>query len=66
MAGRLLPTAWRVDLPEIGRRFQVEALREDQWMDVDFPYWEGAVRISGEGPQNSGRGYVELTGYLRY
>ncbi len=66
VAGRLLPTAWRVDLPEIGRHFQVEALREDQWMDVDFPYWEGAVRISGEGPQNSGRGYVELTGYPHY
>jgi predicted secreted hydrolase len=32
-------------------------------MDVDFPYWEGAVNISGNGPDNSGRGYMELTGY---
>jgi predicted secreted hydrolase len=63
VAGRLLPTRWRVDLPEIGRRFRVEALREDQWMDVDFPYWDGAVRVVGEGPQNRGRGYLEMTGY---
>ena len=66
VAGRLLPTAWRIDLPQIGRSLRVEALREDQWMDVDFPYWEGAVRVRGDGPGNNGRGYVELTGYPRY
>ena len=66
VAGRTLPTGWRVSLPEVDRMFRVEAVREDQWMDVDFPYWEGAVRIIGEGPKNSGRGYVELTGYPRY
>jgi predicted secreted hydrolase len=63
IAGRSLPLAWRIDLPAIGRRFDIRALHEDQWMAVDFPYWEGAVTVSGDGPENSGVGYMELTGY---
>jgi len=30
---------------------------------VDFPYWEGTVTVSGSGPGNRGKGYMELTGY---
>ena len=41
----------------------VKALLAEQWMDVDFPYWEGAVTVSGDGPANSGVGYLEMTGY---
>ena len=63
VAGRRLPLRWRIDLPGIGRSLEVGALRPDQWMDVDFPYWEGAVTVAGSGPENSGRGYMELTGY---
>ena len=63
VAGRKLPTRWRIELPQIERTLEIEALHSDQWMNVDFPYWEGAVIVSGEGPQNSGRGYMELTGY---
>ena len=63
VADRLLPTRWRIDLPQIERNLEIGALHSDQWMNVDFPYWEGAVIVSGEGPQNSGRGYMELTGY---
>jgi predicted secreted hydrolase len=61
--GRNLPLHWRISLPQIDREFEVQALVEDQWMDVDFPYWEGAVIVSGSGPGNSGEGYMELTGY---
>ena len=63
VAGRLLPLRWRIELPQIGRDLEIEALHPDQWMEVDFPYWEGAVTVSGNGPGNRGRGYLELTGY---
>jgi predicted secreted hydrolase len=63
VAGRSLPLQWRMDLPEIGRSLEIVPVHPDQWMDVDFPYWEGAVKVQGDGPQNSGRGYMELTGY---
>ena len=65
VAGRALPLHWRVDLPEIGRSLEVEALHPEQWLDVDFPYWEGVVLVRGDGAGNSGRGYLELTGYAR-
>jgi len=63
VAGRLLPLAWQIHLPEIERSFTVKALRPDQWMDVDFPYWEGVVTVSGKEPGSQGMGYLELTGY---
>jgi predicted secreted hydrolase len=62
-AARELPLRWRIDLPELSRVFEIEALHDDQWMDVDFPYWEGMVRVRGEGAAPDGRGYMELTGY---
>jgi predicted secreted hydrolase len=36
-------------------------------MRVSFPYWEGAVRVSGTstGVPISGLGYLEMTGYER-
>lgn len=64
---RRLPARWRIKLPEIGREMLITALLEDQWMDVDFAYWEGAIEVSGEasgsGAETSGRGYLEMTGY---
>jgi len=61
--GRRLPLHWRIDLPEIGRTLEVDAQHPEQWMDVDFPYWEGVVSARGSGPGSSGKGYLELTGY---
>ena len=63
VAGRRVPVGWRVELPQIQRELEVNALLAEQWMDVDFPYWEGAVTVSGNGPPNSGVGYLEMTGY---
>ena len=65
VAGRALPLHWRVDLPEVGRSLELQALHPEQWLDVDFPYWEGVVLVRGDGAGNSGRGYLELTGYAR-
>lgn len=61
--GRSLPLQWRIELPQVNRQFTIKALLADQWMDVDFPYWEGVVTVNGDGPENNGRGYMELTGY---
>ena len=61
--GRLLPLAWRIELPEIGRSMTVAALHPNQWMNVDFPYWEGVVTVSGENAESRGIGYLEMTGY---
>jgi len=61
--GRLLPLHWRIALPQIDRELEVQALHPGQWLGVDFPYWEGVVTASGDGPVNSGHGYMELTGY---
>jgi predicted secreted hydrolase len=48
------------------RRYRVEPLMDAQELDVRASagtlYWEGAVRIEGEGGAR-GRGYLELTGY---
>ena len=45
------------------RSLEVRALHAEHWMKVDFGYWEGVVLVTGDGPENSGRGYLELTGY---
>ncbi len=60
---RRLPAVWRIKLPEIGREMLITPLLEDQWMDVDFAYWEGAIEVSGSSAETSGRGYLEMTGY---
>ncbi|MEW9920136.1 lipocalin-like domain-containing protein [Marimonas sp. MJW-29] len=60
VAGRDIPTRWRVRLPERGVDATVEALNPQSWMDLSIPYWEGPVTISGS---HAGRGYLEMTGY---
>ncbi len=61
--GRRLPLTWRVELPEIGREMEIRALHPEQWMAVDFPYWEGVILVSGADQGSRGKGYMELTGY---
>ncbi|OHV10644.1 hypothetical protein BH688_09420 [Kushneria phosphatilytica] len=60
VAGRKLPLKWRITLPERQLRLTVKADYADQWMDTAFPYWEGAVEVSGD---RAGEGYLEMTGY---
>ncbi|MFY0691035.1 MAG: iron ABC transporter permease [Paracoccaceae bacterium] len=60
VAGRSVPTRWRVELPARGLDVTVEALNDDAWMDTAFPYWEGPVTVTGS---HSGTGYLEMTGY---
>ncbi|MCL3882597.1 lipocalin-like domain-containing protein [Marivita sp. GX14005] len=60
VAGRDVPVAWSVRLPDRGVDLTVEALNPDAWMAVGIPYWEGPVQVRGS---HQGRGYLEMTGY---
>lgn len=60
VAGRSVPTGWRVTLPEQGLDITVEALYPDSWMGTLVPYWEGPVAVKGS---HTGRGYLEMSGY---
>lgn len=60
VAGRQVPTRWRVVLPAKGLDAEVSALNSQSWMGTSFSYWEGPVRVSGS---HTGRGYLEMTGY---
>ena len=61
--GRSVPIRWRIELAALGRQLTVDALHPDQWMDVDFAYWEGYVLATGKSPGERGRGYLEMVGY---
>lgn len=60
VAGHLLPVRWRVEVPGHGLDVTTEALNDNAWMAVSFPYWEGPIRFSGS---HEGEGYLEMTGY---
>ena len=60
VAGRDVPTQWRLTLAERGLDVTVGALNSQAWMDLRIPYWEGPVRVAGSHP---GKGYLEMTGY---
>ena len=55
-----LPLSWQIELPNLSKQWKVEALYDQQWMDTQFPYWEGVVKVDGG---KNGAGYMELTGY---
>jgi predicted secreted hydrolase len=60
------PARWRVVVPSAQINLTLEPWIAEQEMRVSFPYWEGAVRVSGAsgGVAVTGNGYVELTGYV--
>lgn len=60
VAGREVPTEWRVKLPDRDVDVTVRALNPQAWMDLSIAYWEGPVHVSGS---HRGRGYLEMTGY---
>lgn len=58
-----LPLEWQIKLPTLYRNWTVRALYDQQWMDARFPYWEGVVLVKDEKGDETGVGYMELTGY---
>ncbi|MGD9293130.1 MAG: lipocalin-like domain-containing protein [Gammaproteobacteria bacterium] len=61
------PVAWRMEIPSRNLVLDVDAVLDQQEMDVSVNYWEGAVVVSGtrDGRPLRGRGYLEMTGYDR-
>jgi predicted secreted hydrolase len=60
VAGRQLPVRWRIQVPGKGLDVNLEPVNANAWMNVNPPYWEGPVRLSGS---QAGNGYLEMTGY---
>ena len=60
VAGRDVPTRWRLRLPQRRLDAEVAAINETAWNDLLYSYWEGPVRLSGS---HEGIGYLEMTGY---
>ena len=60
IAGRDLPTEWKLSVPSHGLAITTTPLNAKSWMDARFKYWEGPVRLSGS---HAGEGYLEMTGY---
>ncbi len=60
VAGRQIPTGWRVKLKAQNINVEIAAQNPDAWMNTSIPYWEGPVTIAGS---HAGRGYLEMTGY---
>ncbi len=60
VAGREIPTRWRIELPDRGLDITASAINPQSWMDVSIPYWEGPLQLTGT---HHGRGYLEMTGY---
>ncbi len=69
-SGAVYPSGWRVTIPESAISLVVRPTFADQEMNGEaadrFTYWEGSVLVSGTagGRKLSGKGYVELTGYV--
>ncbi len=60
------PTAWSIEVPAHGLSLNVTAAFKDQELrateSTGVTYWEGSVEVSGRAGE-SGRGYLEMTGY---
>jgi predicted secreted hydrolase len=59
------PVAWRLAAPTAGLTVEIRPYLENQELDLSVRYWEGAVRVAGQGPGGplTGQGYLELAGY---
>lgn len=60
VAGRTLPTQWRLQIAHKNFDVTARALNPKAWMGTGIPYWEGPVNIAGS---HTGVGYLEMTGY---
>jgi len=59
--GSVYPSKWGISIPKEDIKLTVIPFISNQELLLSFIYWEGAVKVSGDGI--SGKGYVELIGY---
>jgi predicted secreted hydrolase len=60
VAGRSLPTQWRLAVPTHNLDIACVPLNAQSWMATRFAYWEGPISFTGS---HRGVGYLEMTGY---
>lgn len=60
VAGRRVPTEWRIEIPGRGLAVETRPLNPRAWNATSTEYWEGPVTVEGS---HSGEGYLEMTGY---
>ncbi len=60
VAGRSLPSGWRLAIPSRALAVDIAPLNPQSWMGTTYAYWEGPIRVTGS---HAGRGYLEMTGY---
>ncbi|KRQ97415.1 iron ABC transporter permease [Bradyrhizobium jicamae] len=60
VAGRKIPTSWRIAVAKMALAIECRPLNPRSWMGTSFPYWEGPIRFEGS---HTGVGYLEMTGY---
>ncbi|MEH6910848.1 MAG: lipocalin-like domain-containing protein [Oceanicoccus sp.] len=60
--GKRYPIRWQIDYRAQNKSWIVEAVMDDQYMDLAVKYWEGAVAVfNTESQKLVGRGYLEMT-----
>lgn len=64
--GPRYPLRWRLALPGEGLELEIEPLLEGQELDFAIRSWSGTVEVRGRlrGAPASGRGHMELSGYV--
>ncbi|MBB4197291.1 iron ABC transporter permease [Rhodoblastus sphagnicola] len=60
VAGRSVPTRWRLQVKSRGLDVETAPLNAASFMATSFPYWEGPIAFHGS---QQGKGYLEMTGY---
>ncbi len=60
VAGRDIPTEWRIRVPLVDVDVTAQALNPQSWNEGTVSYWEGPIEVHGS---HSGVGYLEMTGY---
>jgi predicted secreted hydrolase len=60
IAGRILPTRWKLRVKSHGLDVEAAPVNASSWMATSFPYWEGPIAFHGS---HEGKGYLEMTGY---
>ncbi|MWJ28928.1 iron ABC transporter permease [Halomonas sp. ZH2S] len=64
VAGRDVPTQWRLQVSGRGLDLAIKAPFTDRWMATSVPYWEGEVNVTDYASDEVlGVGYLEMTGY---
>ena len=62
--GERFPVSWQLSWPQQDKKWLIDAVFDDQLMEMAVRYWEGAVTVTDVASGRlAGRGYLEMTGY---